>query len=128
MVIGRGKVLVVDDDPIALDVVRDRLSASGYRVVTRTDALGTSAAIAQEAPDVVLLDISMPGLSGDRLAKVIAQNAVQQVGIIFHSAKDPTQLEDAVRSCNALGAIQKTADDEQFIARFESLVARWSRR
>jgi DNA-binding response OmpR family regulator len=121
----RGKVLVVDDDPIALELVRDRLAAQGYTVLTRGEALGTSAAIAHEAPDVVLLDVSMPGLSGERLAKLITQNARgQPVDIIFHSATDPAKLEGIVRQCNALGAIQKTADDSQFMARFESLLAR----
>jgi DNA-binding response OmpR family regulator len=126
---GRGKVLVVDDDPIALELVHDRLTANGYTVVTRSEALGTSAAIVQEAPDVVLLDVSMPGLSGERLAKLIAQNPKgQTVEIIFHSATDPKQLEGLVRQCKALGAIQKTADDAQFVARFESLLARRSSR
>jgi DNA-binding response OmpR family regulator len=126
---GRGKVLVVDDDPIALELVRDRLTASGYTVLTRTEALGTSATIVQEAPDVVLLDVSMPGLSGERLAKLIAQNPKgHPVDIIFHSATDSKQLDSMVRQCNALGAIQKTADDAQFISRFEALLARRSSR
>jgi CheY-like chemotaxis protein len=115
----------VDDDPIALEVVRERLAAGGYTVLTRKESLGTSAAIVQEAPDVVLLDVSMPGLSGERLAKLIGQNMRgRPVAIIFHSATDPRQLEDLIRSCGALGAIQKTGDDAVFLARFESLLAR----
>ncbi|MGH7271554.1 MAG: response regulator, partial [Polyangiaceae bacterium] len=94
----------------------------GYEVVTRTDALGTSTAIAQESPDVVLLDLSMPGLSGERLAKLISQNPRRHVAVIFHTAKDPRDVDDAVRECKALGAIQKTSDDELFLLQFERLL------
>jgi CheY-like chemotaxis protein len=38
----RGKVLVVDDDPVILEVIKERLDAAGYDVYVRADALGTS--------------------------------------------------------------------------------------
>ena len=59
----KGKVLVVDNDPIVLGVTRARLESAGYQVVTRDKAPGTSRAILEEDPDVVLLG-SQPSSAG----------------------------------------------------------------
>lgn len=63
----RGKVLVVDDDPVTLEVVRERLSEAGYDVFVRADAIGTSQWVAREQPDFILLDVMMPALGGGEL-------------------------------------------------------------
>src|SRR5262249_26271874 len=65
----RMRFMVVDDDPVVLEVTRERLSFMGYDVIVRESALGTSAAILRERPDVVLLDVNMPSLSGEQLAQ-----------------------------------------------------------
>ena len=57
------KILLVDDEPEILEICRDYLKASGFDVVTAKDgALGLSAA-RREKPDLVTLDLSMPGRS-----------------------------------------------------------------
>ena len=50
----RGKVVVVDDDPIALRILCARLEGAGYTVIPRIEPLGTSQVIADEQPDVEL--------------------------------------------------------------------------
>ncbi len=119
----RTKVLVVDDDPVVLEVTRTRLARAGYDVVTREDALGTSTAVAQEAPDVVLLDIAMPGISGEALARLIAQNQKKHpVSVIFHSSRDQAELDKLAEDCQALGSIQKTPSASMFQIQFERLL------
>jgi CheY-like chemotaxis protein len=122
----RGKVLVVDDDPIVLEITRDRLQKAGYFVLTRDQALGTSTAIMQEDPDVVLLDVTMPGLSGEALARLISQNPKhQRTAIIFHSAGEAGDLNSLVERSGALGSIQKTGDDVMFRLQFDRLLTKW---
>jgi len=58
------RVLVVDDDPIVGDVVRRYLEQDGCRVRLAVDGIDALAAIAAERPDLVVLDIMMPGLDG----------------------------------------------------------------
>ena len=62
------KVMIVDDENTVLEITGAVLEDHGYRVIKRESALGTSLAILREKPDVVLLDVNMPGLSGDRIA------------------------------------------------------------
>jgi len=94
-------------------------------VVTRDESLGTVRAMADIAPDVVLLDVMMPALSGDRLADVIkGRPGLADIPIIFHSSKQLSNLQTLADDKGALGAIAKTADDASFIAQFERLYRR----
>jgi CheY-like chemotaxis protein len=54
------KILVVDDDPIILKTVSLKLTSQGYDVVTATDASGAIAAVRDEKPHLVILDLSFP--------------------------------------------------------------------
>jgi DNA-binding response OmpR family regulator len=64
-------ILVVDDDPNALDIVRTFLESKGYNVATAKD--GTDALTQLEAlrPALVLLDVMMPGMDGWEVARII---------------------------------------------------------
>lgn len=120
------KVLVVDDDPVVLEIARARLEKMGHEVITRGSAIGTSATIIREKPDVVLLDIEMPLVSGDELLHLIrGQNLVNnasEVAVIFYSGTEPSDLHRLVKQTDALGAIHKTADPADFPTTFERLV------
>jgi DNA-binding response OmpR family regulator len=58
------RVLVVDDDPTVSDVVRRYLEQDGCRVELATDGLSALAAVSAEPPDLVVLDLMMPGIDG----------------------------------------------------------------
>src|SRR3954471_1789850 len=57
-------VLVVEDDPVINQAVSDRLGAEGYDVVRAYDGPGAVAAYGERAPDVVVLDVMLPGYDG----------------------------------------------------------------
>jgi len=123
------KVLVIDDDPIVLEVIRERLSNAGYEVVTREEALGTTQVVRDEQPDLVLLDVMMPALNGERIAELLlAHKATQHVGIILHSSKPELELLTLIQQTGALGAIAKTADGGVFIQRFDALAQKHRKR
>lgn len=118
------KVLVVDDDPIALEVARERLQRAGHQVVVRDRAFGTSRVILAEQPDVVLLDVMMPGISGDELASLLQEQVrTRRVAVVLHSSKEAGELEELVKRTGAAGAIHKTSDDGRFVAEFERIAA-----
>jgi CheY-like chemotaxis protein len=64
-------VLVVDDDPDLRAYVRDILERAEYRVKTAADGKSALHSLANEVPDAVLLDIRMPGMSGDEVLDLL---------------------------------------------------------
>lgn len=73
----RGRVLVVDDDARILEMLSDFLIAQGYEVATVTTGAQALNQVASLHPDVIMVDMVMPGLSG---ADVLA--ALRQAGIV----------------------------------------------
>jgi len=80
-----GPVLVVDDDPKIVRLVRTYLERDGFRVVEATDGRGALAAIALEAPALVVLDLMLPEVDG--LAVIRAVRRTDRTPIIVLSAR-----------------------------------------
>jgi DNA-binding response OmpR family regulator len=119
------RVLVVDDDALVLDIVRLRLEEAGHEVITREEALGAARAIQDESPDVLLLDVNMPGLSGVALANLVTESHEgKPIKVILHSARSQKDLADLVHACGAIGSIAKTGDKKRFLLEFEALTTR----
>jgi DNA-binding response OmpR family regulator len=121
----RLKVMLVDDDATVLEVTAAVLEQHGYDVQTRDSAIGTSLAILRDKPDVVLLDVHMPGLSGDKLAELMGARAGRPAPlVILHSASTKQELEQVGQSCGAADVIEKSASPLDFLRRFESVLSR----
>lgn len=118
--IKRPHALVVDDDPISLEVTRRRLEELGFEVDVREDSLGTSRWVLENQPDLVVLDVMMPALTGPELAAVLKRSALC-VQILLQSSKPQAEVELLARSVGALGGISKELGDEAFKAAFVRL-------
>ncbi len=122
--LSRKKILVVDDDLISLAVTQAWLKMAGYEVIARDSSLGTTAAIKQERPDFVLLDVNMPGLNGDALATLLmGKDSVNAPGIVLFSSDDVHETRARAKKAGALGGVQKGTDRRQFIADLEDCFA-----
>ena len=71
-------ILVVDDDPEIVAMLSARLSKRGYKVSTASDGNKAIELAKRERPDVVLLDVMMPGKSGREVARALKQDPVTQ--------------------------------------------------
>ncbi|MDA8387266.1 MAG: response regulator [Nitrospiraceae bacterium] len=101
-------ILVIDDDEKLLMATREILEGEGYTVFTHRQGLGSCAAINLVRPDLVLLDINMPGLSGDRLAAMLgAFEFTKNVPVVFYSSNDEDILRRAVSAHKVKGYISK---------------------
>jgi CheY-like chemotaxis protein len=81
------RILVVDDDPEIVTMLSMRLSKRGYTVSTASDGHKAIELTKKELPDVVLLDVMMPGKSGWEVARAIKQDpATHAVKIVMVSA------------------------------------------
>jgi DNA-binding NtrC family response regulator len=85
------RVLVIDDDPAMLDVLRLRLQVWGYEVFLAEDALTGARMAAQEAPDVILTDVWLPDASGVDLLRALTK-ADPRIPIILMSAHGSVDL------------------------------------
>jgi DNA-binding response OmpR family regulator len=78
-------VLVVDDDPTVSDVVRRYLEQDGYRVRLAADGLAALAAVADDRPDLVVLDLMMPGLDGLEVCRQL-RNRLPDLPVVMLTA------------------------------------------
>lgn len=82
------RVLVVDDEPDITALVAYHLAKAGYRVSTASNGPDALKAAREERPDVVVLDLMLPGLSGyDVLAELRKRDETRDVGVIMLTAR-----------------------------------------
>ena len=124
------KILLIDDDPVALALGRAVLEKQGHDVITLEGALGASAVILREQPRVVVLDIEMPGLPGDDWLQMLRERNLlgedSQTAFILHSGVDAAKLERISGETGALGGIPKGENPQAFADAFERLVEQLS--
>lgn len=101
------RVLVVDDDPAHLLLVERSLQACGFEVQTHPTAFGVSHLVSTTAPDLVLLDVNIPALSGDRVLALAKARAPKDTQFILYSAADETKLRLLALESGADGYISK---------------------
>ena len=95
-------VLVVDDDRPLRTLCRASLEEAGFRVLEAADGEQALASVHDEQPDLILLDIMMPGISGwEVTSALLADRSTDRIPIVFMSAR--TELSDRARAFD-LGA------------------------
>jgi DNA-binding response OmpR family regulator len=115
-------VLVVDDEPDIVSLMRDFLEAAGYQVRSAPDAHTALDALAASPVDCVLLDLMMPGMSGFELLRRIRETS--EVPVLFLSARQ--EDDDKIRGLG-LGAddyIVKSATPGEVVARVKAVLRR----
>ena len=86
------KVLVVDDEPEMLNLIRFTLQQGGYDIVTCDTGRHAWAAIMDNKPDLLLLDVMLPGIDGYSLQIKISQDeATKNIPIIVLTALEPSR-------------------------------------
>lgn len=104
----RQRILIVDDDPAHLSSTKGILEAEGYEVHTHDQPFGSTNLILQLKPDLVLLDVNMPGLSGEKLAEVYRGNTkMRSARVMLYSSNDEDTLRATTRRLQLDGYVCK---------------------
>ena len=119
------KILVVDDEPDVTDLVAYHLKAKGFHVETLNDATASIAKARGYVPDLVILDIMMPDLSGIQVCRILrADPKLARVPIIFLTAKaEPHDRIEGLES-GADDYLSKPFSPKELVLRVESILRR----
>ena len=119
------RILVVDDESDVTELLEYKLEQEGYRVATLNDPLAFVAKVREFEPDLMLLDIMMPELSGIQLCRIIrADSAMRETPVIFLSAR--SEVEDRIKGLEA-GAedyISKPFNINELLLRISKMLKR----
>jgi len=105
------KIVVIDDSEIVLEVTKGALEGAGYEVIAHDRPAGCVALILHEKPDLVLMDVNMPGLGGDTIVSVLGKAApTSDTVVLLHSSLSAEVLRSKATTAGAHGFIQKSGD------------------
>ncbi len=115
-------ILIVDDDRFTRKKVSAMLEGQGFHVHATDDWAEITRIVATRHIDVILMDVEMPDLTGDRLAKVILKTVAEPPKILLHSSLDAAVLDQKAREIGAQGYITKGLPAEEYAERIEASI------
>ena len=118
-----GTILIVDDSPVNIRILESILERSGYDTIIAMDGPECLEKSKKSCPDLVLLDIKMPGMSGIDVCKILSQDKeTKDIPIIFITASmDDGLLLDAFES-GGIDYVRKPINRVELLARIKSVL------
>ncbi len=117
-------IFVIDDDGSARLLLRKILESAGYRVSEAKNALEAFNIDPKDPPDLVLLDLAMPGISGHKVLASFKSDANFKAPVLIVSAHTDPDSTQAVAATGADGFIAKPVRREQLLAVVADLLAK----
>lgn len=109
------RVLVIDDSLSAVEKARRVLEDAGHTVETLDLLIYLPQAVKDDPPDVILLDLSMPALSGVNVAKFIRRYEKHPIPIVLYSSRPPEELAETAHQLDAAGFVHKGDPDRDLL-------------
>jgi len=103
----RKQILIIDDSNTALLLMEYALKEAGYETVVASTAKEAISMIGRKVPDLILLDLSMPEISGYDFLKMKSELHIENVPVIVVSAYDSTESVELTRTLGAVDFMPK---------------------
>jgi two-component system KDP operon response regulator KdpE len=118
-------VLLVDDEPVLLRMLEVNLKIAGFAVRTATSGAGALASVAEETPDVVVLDLGLPDLDGwEVLARLRAIDALAETPVVVVSGSDRDAAGDPGYAANVHAFLTKPVEPADLVETVRRAVSR----
>ena len=104
------RILVVDDSPLVLNAVHESLLLDGHEVMLTENPLEVPYLIRQRNPDLVLIDLQMPTMRGDVVARIVRKAFGRAVVVLLHT-ETPEEARLLLDPNGAEGVVAKSGDE-----------------
>ena len=117
----RKMILICDDDPGILEMLELVLEDTGYEIIPEANSLNVRAIVNKQVPDLVILDLWMPVLSGDQVLKMFRENPItKDLPVIVISAS--TDGNAIALQAGATHFLAKPFDIDDFVRRVNRFI------
>lgn len=118
-----GRVLVVDDEPSNIELIVRRLSGNGYETLTASNGHDAIAIATKEQPDLILMDIMMPGLDGWQTTKLLKGDPkTANIPVVFVTARDRPEDVAAGFEAGGMMYVNKPVEPVELFARVRNAI------
>ncbi|MFA5094484.1 MAG: response regulator [Candidatus Omnitrophota bacterium] len=113
-------ILVVEDDPLSMRLTVDLLQANGFNTLDCRDGTAALETLKASSPDMILLDINMPGMSGFEVHEKIRQDRrFDGIKVIALSASVMKEEEDRIRKAGFSDFVPKPLDTKGLVRKIK---------
>lgn len=121
------RILIVEDDARVAKALEVRIRNAGYATALAGDCGSGVAAFSRTKPDLVLLDINMPGGNGFSVAEKIQSLSRRPIPIVFITASKQPEFLDRARELGASGFIEKPYEPAEVLTLLEAVLSNLAR-
>jgi two-component system, OmpR family, response regulator len=115
-----GRILIIDDDPRVLDLGGRLLKRAGYEVHCLDSPIGATNVGRTVEPDIVLVDLNLPGCPGDALVPLLRRSVPKHTRILLFSSSDECELRAIASRVGADGSVHKSKLGSSFAQELRS--------